>query len=135
MTTSIGVNVREVTDVDRRTAKRLGMSPETVNVVIQAWADEYLAYEKQNASLAAATRPEPPKPPAKKAAAKKAAPKRTAKAAAKPPTTGESGPSPMDGHGYIPIDSLPDADCLDCGAKEGAHITTQQAEQMAGDKN
>jgi hypothetical protein len=39
---------REVTTIDQRTARRLGMNAEKVNDVIRVWAEEYLRFEKEN---------------------------------------------------------------------------------------
>lgn len=85
-----GIDIREVTDVDRRTARRLGMDADKVNLVISTWAEEYLNYERQNASMRAAAAPAPA--PAKRAPAKSTAKPARAprKAAAKPAATAQS---------------------------------------------
>lgn len=73
-----GILVSEVTEVDRRTGRRMGLSPETVNAVINAWADEYIKAEITHARMSAAANPEPaPK------AAKAATPRKPRKAPAK----------------------------------------------------
>lgn len=86
-----GILVSEVTEVDRRTGRRMGMSPETVNAVINAWADEYVKAEMAHSRLSAAANPEP-KAAAKPAKApRKTAAKRTApKSQAQPATEAEA---------------------------------------------
>lgn len=80
----MAISIREVTEIDRRTARRLGLTGEKVNEVIGVWAEEYLKFERENpeAPVQAAA---PAKPPAKRAAKK--AP---AKAAVKAPRTRQS---------------------------------------------
>lgn len=132
-TTTAGINVREVTDVDRRTARRLGMTPEQVNEVISTWAGEYLAYERDQAKLSTAANPPAKKgliryglpDAAKKAAAAKAAPAKPARAPRKAAAKAETpkfDKVPTDGHDYIPITNRADADCMECGAKEAQHV-------------
>lgn len=50
---------REVTIIDTRTARRMGMNAEKVNEVIRVWAEEYLRFERESPD------PEPVKPAAK----------------------------------------------------------------------
>jgi hypothetical protein len=38
---------REVTPIDQRTGRRLGLSAEKVNEVIRVWAEEYLRFERE----------------------------------------------------------------------------------------
>lgn len=78
--TASGLSVSEVTDVDRRTARKMGMDPEKVNLVINTWANEYLTYESEQAKLTAAANPTPA--PAKRAPAK--APAKAVRAPRKP---------------------------------------------------
>lgn len=39
---------REVTTIDQRTARRLGLSADKVNEVIRVWAEEYLRFEQES---------------------------------------------------------------------------------------
>ena len=59
----MAISVRDVTDVDRRTARRLGMDADRVNLVINVWAEEYLAVEKVSRRLSDAANPGQPVPP------------------------------------------------------------------------
>jgi hypothetical protein len=77
----MAISVSEVTDVDRRTARRLGMDADKVNMVINVWAEEYLKYEMETSRMQTAVSTPPP---AKKAIAKKAPAKKTAKPASQP---------------------------------------------------
>ena len=42
---------REVTTIDQRTGRRLGLSAEKVNEVIRVWAEEYLRFERESAKV------------------------------------------------------------------------------------
>jgi hypothetical protein len=83
----MAINVRNVTEVDKRVAKRLGMDPEKVNLVINVWAEEYLRVERLNSELSEAanqtTVVKPARAPKPRAASKprKPAAKQTATAA------------------------------------------------------
>lgn len=82
----MAISIREVTEIDRRTARRLGLTGEKVNEVIGVWAEEYLKFERENATVTTAVPAPVKRAPAKKAAAKKA----TTTKAVKPPRTRQS---------------------------------------------
>lgn len=122
MTASLtaGIDVRDVTDVDRRTARRLGMSPETVNLVIATWAEEYIRYERENTSLSekanGSRTTTAPAQRTRKSTPAKAAAKSPRKAAAKPAGTPDQGATG---------ESATEA--------QTATMTTAEAEARAGD--
>lgn len=98
-----GILVSEVSDVDRRTARRLGMDAERVNLIINTWASEFLKYESERNRLRQAARPDgtPPPPteaPRVKARSRKAtsAPRKAAAKSASTPTQPTPTESPSD---------------------------------------
>jgi hypothetical protein len=64
----MAISVSEVTDVDRRVGRRLGMDAEKVNMVLNTWAEEYLKLEMESSKMAVT-------PPVKKTPVKRTKPK------------------------------------------------------------